>query len=118
VIGPLRRQWLPSAPARPSRHRTLAGGRADPPPGSDSPHADRAALVTGASRGIGLAIARLLAEEGHALTITARKPDTLEQATEEMIRPDDIAEAARFLLRLSPAVVVPEIVFARRGEGL
>jgi NAD(P)-dependent dehydrogenase (short-subunit alcohol dehydrogenase family) len=37
---------------------------------------------------------------------------------EEMIRPDDIAEAVRFLLRLSPAVVVPEIVFARPGEGL
>jgi short-subunit dehydrogenase len=45
---------------------------------------DRAALVTGASRGIGLAIARLLAEEGHALTITARKPDTLEQTAEEL----------------------------------
>jgi NAD(P)-dependent dehydrogenase (short-subunit alcohol dehydrogenase family) len=37
---------------------------------------------------------------------------------EEMIRPQDIAEAVRFLLRLSPAVVVPEIVFARPGEGL
>src|ERR687886_282061 len=45
---------------------------------------DRAALVTGASRGIGLAIARLLAEEGHALTITARKPDTLEQTAEQL----------------------------------
>jgi NAD(P)-dependent dehydrogenase (short-subunit alcohol dehydrogenase family) len=41
------------------------------------PH--RAAIVTGASRGIGLAIAELLAEEGYALTITARKPETLEQ---------------------------------------
>jgi NAD(P)-dependent dehydrogenase (short-subunit alcohol dehydrogenase family) len=37
---------------------------------------------------------------------------------EEMIRPTDIAEAVRFLLRLSPAVVVPEIIFARPGEGL
>jgi NAD(P)-dependent dehydrogenase (short-subunit alcohol dehydrogenase family) len=45
---------------------------------------DRAALVTGASRGIGLAIARLLAEEGHALTITARKPDTLERTAEQL----------------------------------
>jgi NAD(P)-dependent dehydrogenase (short-subunit alcohol dehydrogenase family) len=45
---------------------------------------DRAALVTGASRGIGLAIAELLAEEGHALTITARKPDTLEQTAEAL----------------------------------
>src|SRR5947209_3743918 len=43
------------------------------------PMPDRAAIVTGASRGIGLAIARELAEQGYALTITARKPDRLEQ---------------------------------------
>ncbi len=41
--------------------------------------ADRAAIVTGASRGIGLALAELLGEEGYGLTITARKPDTIEQ---------------------------------------
>ena len=40
---------------------------------------NRAAIVTGASRGIGLAIAEALAEEGFGLTITARKPDTLER---------------------------------------
>jgi short-subunit dehydrogenase len=40
---------------------------------------ERAALVTGASRGIGLAIAELLGEEGYGLTLTARKPGTLEQ---------------------------------------
>ncbi len=40
---------------------------------------DRAAIVTGASRGIGLAIAHLLAEEGYGLTLTARKPDRLEE---------------------------------------
>ena len=41
---------------------------------------ERAAIVTGASRGIGFALAEVLGEEGHALTISARKPDTLEQA--------------------------------------
>ncbi len=41
---------------------------------------DRAAIVTGASRGIGFAMAEALGEEGYALTISARKPDTLEQA--------------------------------------
>jgi short-subunit dehydrogenase len=41
---------------------------------------ERAAIVTGASRGIGLALATVLAEEGYALTLTARKPDVLEQA--------------------------------------
>ena len=37
---------------------------------------------------------------------------------DEMIRPEDIAEAVRFLLRTSPACLVPEIVFTRPGEGL
>src|SRR5215204_3833166 len=40
------------------------------------PH--RAAIVTGASRGIGLALAETLAAEGYGLTISARKPETLE----------------------------------------
>jgi short-subunit dehydrogenase len=43
--------------------------------------AERAAIVTGASRGIGLALAEVLADEGYGLTLTARKPDTLERAT-------------------------------------
>ena len=37
---------------------------------------------------------------------------------DEMIRPEDIAQAVRFLLGLSPACRIPEIVFARPGEGL
>jgi NAD(P)-dependent dehydrogenase (short-subunit alcohol dehydrogenase family) len=37
-------------------------------------------LVTGASKGIGLAIARRLAEEGSHVCITARKPDALRDA--------------------------------------
>jgi NAD(P)-dependent dehydrogenase (short-subunit alcohol dehydrogenase family) len=37
---------------------------------------------------------------------------------DEMIRPEDIAESVRFLLRVSPACVVPEIMFVRPGEGL
>jgi short-subunit dehydrogenase len=46
--------------------------------------ADRAALVTGASRGIGLALADTLGGAGFGLTLTARKPDTLEQTAEEL----------------------------------
>lgn len=42
--------------------------------------AQRAALVTGASSGIGLAIARLLGEEGYALTVAARRPEKLADA--------------------------------------
>ena len=45
---------------------------------------DRAAIVTGASRGIGQAIAEALGEEGFGLTVTARKPDTLDRAADEL----------------------------------
>jgi NAD(P)-dependent dehydrogenase (short-subunit alcohol dehydrogenase family) len=34
------------------------------------------AIVTGGSRGIGLALAEVLADEGYGVTVTARKPDT------------------------------------------
>lgn len=44
---------------------------------------DRAAIVTGASRGIGQALAQTLGEEGFALTITARNPETLERTAGE-----------------------------------
>ena len=37
---------------------------------------------------------------------------------EDMIRPEDIAESVRFLLRVSPACVVPEIMFVRPGDAL
>ncbi|MBX5469952.1 MAG: SDR family oxidoreductase [Thermoleophilaceae bacterium] len=40
----------------------------------------RAALVTGGSSGIGLAIARALGQEGYALTVSARRADKLEAA--------------------------------------
>ena len=46
--------------------------------------ADRAALVTGASSGIGLAIARALGEDGHALTVSARREGKLEDAANEL----------------------------------
>ncbi len=44
--------------------------------------ADRAALITGASSGIGLAIAEMLGEEGFKLTVAARRPEKLEAAAE------------------------------------
>ena len=40
----------------------------------------RAALVTGASSGIGLAIARALGQDGYRLTVSARRPEKLEEA--------------------------------------
>jgi NAD(P)-dependent dehydrogenase (short-subunit alcohol dehydrogenase family) len=37
---------------------------------------------------------------------------------EDMIRPEDIAEAVRYLLRTSPACVVPEMMFVRPGDAI
>ena len=46
--------------------------------------AERAALVTGGSSGIGLAIARALGEDGYGVTISARRPEKLDAAAEEL----------------------------------
>lgn len=48
---------------------------------SDGP---RAALVTGGSAGIGLAIARVLVEEGIGVTLMARRPEPLQAAAAEL----------------------------------
>jgi NAD(P)-dependent dehydrogenase (short-subunit alcohol dehydrogenase family) len=44
----------------------------------------RAAIVTGASRGIGRAIAESLAADGYELTLTARKSDALEETADRL----------------------------------
>ena len=46
--------------------------------------AGMAAIVTGASRGIGLAVAQRLVDEGAQVLITARKPDGLAEALEQL----------------------------------
>ncbi len=45
---------------------------------------DRAALVTGGSSGIGLAIARMLRDEGYALTLASRRPEKVQAAAAEL----------------------------------
>jgi NAD(P)-dependent dehydrogenase (short-subunit alcohol dehydrogenase family) len=46
--------------------------------------AQRAAIVTGASSGIGFAIARMLLEEGWDMTLGGRRPEKLEAAVAEL----------------------------------
>ncbi|QFG21633.1 SDR family oxidoreductase [Actinomadura sp. WMMB 499] len=46
--------------------------------------AGRTAVVTGASRGIGLAIARRLADDGARVCVTGRKPDALAEAVQAL----------------------------------
>lgn len=53
--------------------------------------ASRVAVVTGAGRGIGLAIARRLAEDGHRVVLFDRDTDAVEQAAREI--PDAVGVA-------------------------
>jgi NAD(P)-dependent dehydrogenase (short-subunit alcohol dehydrogenase family) len=46
--------------------------------------AQRAALITGASSGIGLAIARALGQDGYGITMSARRPEKLEEAAKQL----------------------------------
>ena len=48
----------------------------------------RTAIITGASRGIGLAIAQRLVSEGARVCITARKPEPLQEAVEALGGPE------------------------------
>ena len=49
---------------------------------------DRVAIVTGASRGIGFAVAERIVAEGGRVVITARKPEALTEAVEQLGGPD------------------------------
>jgi short-subunit dehydrogenase len=48
------------------------------------PGPDRTALVTGASSGIGIELARLLAGRGHGVTLVARREDKLRELADEL----------------------------------
>jgi Short-chain dehydrogenases of various substrate specificities len=75
--------------------------------------AERAAIVTGGSGGIGLAIARALGEEGYVLTLSARRPEKLEESVKGL-------RADGFELQTVPANVADEeslvAVFAAHKE--
>ena len=46
--------------------------------------AEKAALITGGSSGIGLAVARALGEDGYGLTVSARRAEKLHAAAEDL----------------------------------
>jgi 3-oxoacyl-[acyl-carrier protein] reductase len=71
----------------------------------------RSALVTGASRGIGLGIARSLARQGHGLTITARDAAVLESVAADLLSlgaPRVRAVAADLADREAPRQIVDQ----------
>ena len=74
--------------------------------------AQRAAIVTGGSSGIGLGIARVLGEEGYALTVAARRPEKLEEAVEGL-RADGF-EVNAVSGNLADEAVVQEVVRSHR----
>jgi NAD(P)-dependent dehydrogenase (short-subunit alcohol dehydrogenase family) len=75
---------------------------------------DRAALVTGASSGIGFAIARLLGEEGYGLTVAARRPEKLAAAVAQLREAGfDVEEVAG---NVSEEADVQRIVAAHRDR--
>src|SRR5512137_2262674 len=66
---------------------------------------DRVALVTGAYRGLGLAIARGLAQAGATVVLNGRKPDALAQAV-QTLRKEGL-EASMCLFDVADRTAVP-----------
>lgn len=98
-----------SATGGPGGGRAARVGRAVPADGAAL--AGRAALVTGASRGIGLAVAEALTEAGAAVCVTARDPDGLADAVRRLgpraiACPGDVADPAHLDEAVSRALSV------------
>jgi len=74
--------------------------------------AERAAIVTGGSSGIGLAIARMLLEEGYGVTVAARRPDKLEAAAATLAA--NGGELQHIAGNMNSEEVVQQVVSAHR----
>jgi NAD(P)-dependent dehydrogenase (short-subunit alcohol dehydrogenase family) len=76
--------------------------------------AERAAIVTGASSGIGLAIARVLLEEGFGVTMAARRPEKLEAAAQGLA--DERFDLQAVPANLADESEVQKVVAAHRDR--
>jgi 3-oxoacyl-[acyl-carrier protein] reductase len=76
----------------------------------------RAALVTGGSRGIGLAIARGLLDEGASVAITGLSPDNLTRAADTLGRPDRVLTLPADAAHLSGIDATVDAVVDRFGS--
>jgi NAD(P)-dependent dehydrogenase (short-subunit alcohol dehydrogenase family) len=74
----------------------------------------RAAIVTGASSGIGLAIARMLGREGYGLTIASRRPEKLEAAASKLA--DAGTDVQQVAGNMNSEDVVQQVVAAHRDR--
>ena len=95
---------------------------------------DKTALVTGGSRGIGLAVAKAMLEEGARVVVCGRKKEGLNRAAEDLGHPENLtmvqahignrAEALATLKQIEAAFAKGEvdgrdvaIVYAALGEN-
>ena len=78
---------------------------------------ERSALVTGGSSGIGYAIAAMLAGEGYALTLCARRPDKLRDAADRLrAAGHDVADVAANVADEADIARVAQSHRERRGS--
>jgi NAD(P)-dependent dehydrogenase (short-subunit alcohol dehydrogenase family) len=74
----------------------------------------RAALVTGGSSGIGLAIARMLGQEGYGLTVSGRRPEKLDEAVKTLT--DEGLDAHAVAANMGDEAGVKQVVDAHRDR--
>lgn len=78
---------------------------------------DRVALITGASSGIGLELARLFARDGHDLVLVARREDRLRDLARQLLERHDV-RATVIAADLADPAAPPEVARRVAAAGL